>query len=125
MTVAAPRRRLTDAIRGASLGALVTAAILFVFLGVAVSVDFPRAATNFKGDEATYYSLALSIAYDRDFVFQRRDLVRVWEEFPSGPEGIFLKRGSDIHGVRWSSAFPFLTLDRTDDPSRTRYFYGK
>ena len=125
MTVAAPRRRLTDAIRGASLGALVTAAILFVFGGVAVSVDFPRAATNFKGDEATYYSLALSIAYERDFVFQRRDLVRVWEEFPSGPEGIFLKRGSDIHGVKWSSAFPFLTLDRSDDPSRTRYFYGK
>ena len=116
---------MTDAIRGASLGTLLTAAILFSFGGFAVSVDFPRAATNFKGDEATYYSLTQSLARDHDFVFQRRDLVRIWEEFPSGPEGIFLKRGSDIHGITLSSSFPFVILDRTDDESRTRYFFGK
>jgi hypothetical protein len=117
-------RRL-DAIRGAGIGALVTAAILLVFGGFAVSVDFARAATNFKGDEATYYSLTYSIVRDRDFAFQRRDLIRVWEEFPSGPEGIFLKRGSEIHGVKRSAAIPFVVLDQSPDESRTRYFYGK
>jgi hypothetical protein len=112
-------------IRRWSVGRVATAGILLAFGGFAVSVDFPRAATNFKGDEATYYSLALSIARDGDFVYQRRDLLRVWEEFPSGPEGIFLKRGSDIHGLKRTPAFPFVALDQSPDESRTRYFYGK
>lgn len=105
-------------------GVLASAVVLLVFLGIAVSVDFPRTAQGFKGDEATYYSLAHSIARDGDFTFQRHDLVRVWEEFP-GPEGIFLKKGANIHGVRLRSAPPFVTFDRTADPARSRLYYGK
>ena len=37
--------------------------------------------------------MALSIAYDGDLTFQRRDLTRFWQLYQSGPEGIFLKRG--------------------------------
>ncbi len=51
-----------------------------------MTVDFPKAAHGFKGDEATYYSLAHSLARDFDFTFERKDLIRVWEEFP-GPKG--------------------------------------
>ena len=104
-------------------GILVATAVAVVFLGFAVSVDFPRAAHGFKGDEATYYSLTYSLAQDWDFAFQRRDLVRVWEEFP-GPEGIFLKRGSKVD-VQGSSRFPFVHLEQSPDPSRARLFYGK
>ena len=104
-------------------GVLVTTAVALVGLGFAASVDFPRTARGFKGDEATYYSLTYSIARDRDFTFQRQDLIRVWEEFP-GPEGIFLKRGSLVD-FRRSSSFPFFTVERTPDPARGRLFYGK
>jgi hypothetical protein len=104
-------------------GFLASTAVAVVFLGFAISVDFPRASHGFKGDEATYYSLTYSLAKDWDFAFQRRDLVRVWAEFP-GPEGIFLKRGSKID-VQGSSSFPFIRLERSPDPSRARLFYGK
>jgi hypothetical protein len=59
----------------------------------AVSVDFARVSGGFAGDAATYYTLGHSLAHDLDFEYRRDDLVRVWTEFPSGPEGIFLKRG--------------------------------
>ena len=103
-------------------GVLATTAVAVVCLGFAVSVDFPRTAKAFKGDEATYYSLTYSIARDRDFTFQRQDLVRVWEEF-SGPDGIFLKRGSNVD-FRRSSTFPFFTMERTPDAARGRLYYG-
>ncbi|HEY7502241.1 MAG TPA: hypothetical protein VH740_27220 [Vicinamibacterales bacterium] len=106
-------------------GRLGTIALLLVLLGFAVSVDFPRAAHGFKGDEATYYSLTYSIVRDRDFAFQRRDLIRVWDEFPSGPEGIFLKRGSVIHGIKATGRLPFVGFDQSPDPSEVRLFYGK
>jgi hypothetical protein len=106
------------------VGSCATIAVLLVFLGVAIAVDFPRAAQGFKGDEATYYTLTHSLARDRDFVYQRRDLIRVLKEF-SAPEGIFLKRGNEIHGIEWSARFPFVRLVQTPDPSQVRYFYAK
>ena len=54
----------------------------------ALSVDFVKASGGgFFGDAATYYTLGHSLAHDLDFEYQRDDLARVWEEFPSGPEG--------------------------------------
>ena len=77
------------------LGASATAAIGVVLIAWALTVDFPKASAGFAGDAATYYTLGHSLAHDLDFEYQRDDLVRVWKEFPSGPEGIFLKRGSN------------------------------
>jgi len=114
-----------DATRRWGVGAITSWALLIVLLAFAVSVDFARTSHGFKGDEATYYSLTQSLVRDRDFVYQRRDLIRVWEEFPSGPEGVFLKRGSDIHGLKRVSRFPFVVLDQTPDRSEVRFFYGK
>ena len=75
----------------------VVAALLLGLLltGFALAVDFPKAAFGFQSDEASYYTLGHSLAHDLDFQYRRDDLVRVWKEFPSGPQGIFLKRGSD------------------------------
>jgi hypothetical protein len=106
------------------VGYFATGAILLVLLGFSVSVNFPRVAHGFKGDEATYYTLTYSLVHDRDFTYQRRDLLRVFEEF-SAPEGIFLKRGSDIHGVEWTSSFPFVRLVQSPDESRVRLYFGK
>ena len=105
------------------LGAIVSAALTLILLAFAVTIDFPKTAQGFKGDEATYYSLAHSLARDFDFAFERRDLVRVWEEFP-GPEGIFLKRGK-VSSLRRSASFPLVRWRKVDDPVRTRLYYAK
>jgi hypothetical protein len=77
------------------LGATSTAAVGVLLMAWALSVDFAKASGGFTGDAATYYTLGHSLAQDLDFEYRRDDLVRVWREFPSGPEGIFLKRGRD------------------------------
>ena len=68
--------------------------LLFACLAVgALLVDPVRTTYGLKSDEATYVTMALSIAYDGDLAFQQRDLIRFWPLYQSGPEGIFLKRG--------------------------------
>ena len=86
---------------------------------------FPERQHGFNGDEATYYSLGHSLADDCDFAFRREDLVRVWQEFPGGPEGIFLKRGSEIDVLdsRRLSVRPLGRRPTT--PIATRLYYGK
>jgi hypothetical protein len=105
------------------LGAVVSIGLGLVLLAFATTIDFPKAAQGFKGDEATYYSLAHSLARDFDFTFERQDLMRVWEEFP-GPEGIFLKRGKRVE-IRGSRTFPFVRWVKRNDPVRTRLYYSK
>ena len=85
---------------------------------------FPEGRAGLQGDEATYYSLAHSLARDGDFTFERKDLVRVWDEFPGGPEGIFLKRGKTIRLQR-SRSVPVRPRVKRNDPVRTRLYYGK
>ncbi len=77
------------------LGAASTAAVGILLTAWALSVDFAKLSGGFAGDASTYYTLGQSLAHDLDFEYQRDDLARVWEEFPSGPEGIFLKRSSN------------------------------
>ncbi|HWI20472.1 MAG TPA: hypothetical protein VNT81_22105 [Vicinamibacterales bacterium] len=76
------------------LGAASTAAVGVLLTAWALSIDFPKLSGGFAGDASTYYTLGHSLAHDLDFEFRRDDLARVWKEFPSGPEGIFLKRGA-------------------------------
>jgi len=105
-------------------GVIVTALVGLLLLTAAATIDLPKAAGNFKGDEATYYVLANSLARDFDFTFERRDLIRVWEEFRGGPEGIFLKRGK-VNQIRSSDRFPYLRRVKLEDPIRTRLYYAK
>jgi hypothetical protein len=75
------------------LGAACLAVVLFVIgAAIARSVDVVRAGYGVKQDEATYVSMALSLAYDHDLVYERRDLERFEGLYHSGPEGIFLKK---------------------------------
>jgi len=50
---------------------------------------------GFLSDEATYLSIAQSIVYDKDIYYEPKDLIRVYENYPSGPQGIFLRKTSN------------------------------
>lgn len=106
------------------VGAVASIALALVLLAFAVTIDVPKTARGFKGDEATYYSLAHSLARDFDFTFERRDLIRVWEEFPGGPEGIWLKQGKAAR-IQATRRFPFVRWVKRNDPVQTRLYYAK
>src|SRR5215210_3004610 len=101
-------------------GALLALLLLCVYGGIAVSVDFPRAAMGIQSDEATYYMMGHSLAEDGDLTYRRQDLVRVWKEFPSGPSGLFLKRGRDILQVGTMWRPPFVWVRSQPDPDQRR-----
>jgi hypothetical protein len=105
-------------------GLLLAFVIACVYGGIALSVDFPRAAMGFQSDEATYYLMGHSLARDADLVYRAEDLRRVWREFPSGPSGVFLKRGS-VPSLRVDVRIPFVHLRGSPDPDTSRYYYGK
>jgi hypothetical protein len=105
-------------------GAIAALGITILLLAAAFALDLPRATGGFKGDEATYYSLTESLANDFDFAFERKDLTRVWEEFPGGPEGIFLKRGK-VARLQRAAQFPYARRVKREDPVRTRLYYAK
>src|SRR3989304_10525908 len=78
-----------------------------VLAGFALTVDYPRKAETFWSDGATYYAMAHSLAFDFDLVYERKDLVRAFREFRSGPSGLFLKRGRELD-LTLTSRVPFL-----------------
>jgi hypothetical protein len=92
-------------------GLIAAALFLCVYGTLALTVDFPHAAFGFKSDEATYYMMAYSLTEDGDLTYTRKDLERVWREFPSGPSGIFLKQGRTLNGG--------------PDPDPNRLYYAK
>jgi hypothetical protein len=106
-------------------GLLVASVLLCVYGALALTVDFPRAAMGIQSDEATYYMMGHSLAEDGDLAYRRDDLVRVWREFPSGPAGVFLKKGSDILEWGFMRRPPFVWTRAQEDPDRSRLFYGK
>jgi hypothetical protein len=108
-----------------SPGAIVAIVLLCVYGGLALTVDFPRAALGIQSDEATYYMMGYSLAEDGDLTYKREDLARVWREFPSGPSGVFLKKGRDITGVGLMLRPPFVWTGTAPDPVPNRYYYGK
>src|SRR5262245_62169947 len=67
-------------------------------------IDVRKISGAIKGDESTYIAEALSIAYDRDFDFDRIDLERFQRLNRQGPEGIFLK---GISGVPTTSKLTY------------------
>jgi hypothetical protein len=101
-------------------GMVATAIIFAVFAGLSLWIDpvnvrrtpfDPTATPGFQSDEATYYLMGHSLARDFDLEYRQEDLARTRAEFPLGPSGVFLKKGT--------------TLDGRPDPDTTRLFYGK
>jgi hypothetical protein len=102
----------------------VLAAIVLLATFAARWINPLTAVGDIKSDEATYVSMALSLAHDGDLSFERADLDRFLAIYPRGPEGIFLKRAYTVRPVlqaRW----PFLSLASTPVPTSTRLAYGK
>jgi len=125
MAADAPPAAATPAVRDVRPGALLAVVLLCVYGGLALSVDFPRTAIGIQSDEATYYMMGHSLAEDGDLTYRREDLVRVWEEFPSGPAGLFLKRGRDVQRAGLMLRPPFLWFETGPDPDGSRFYYGK
>src|SRR5881409_799530 len=91
--------------------AIVGLVLLALSGALAMSVDVPRTTYGIKSDEATYVAAALSVAFDGNLAFERRDLERFAGLYHSGPEGIFLKRGKRL-SIRVQPAFPFVHVIR-------------
>ena len=98
--------------------------LLAVALSAAISVDVVRDGYGIKSDEATYVAMALSVAYDHDLAYERRDLERFTGLYRSGPNGIFLKRGKQLK-IRFRSRPPFVQLLKSPDPRNDRLYYAK
>ncbi len=63
------------------------------FLAFSLTVDYRRAVGYFFGDEAVYYMMAQSIAFDRDLEYTVHDLERAYADgWHAGPLGIFLSK---------------------------------
>src|SRR5262245_32815623 len=92
--------------------AIIGAILLVVALAAAVSVDVVKNGYGVKSDEATYVSMALSAAYDRNLSYERRDLDRYYGLYRFGPDGIFLKRGKHL-SARVDAAPPFVHVTKT------------
>jgi hypothetical protein len=125
MAADAPPAAASAAVRDVRPGALLALVLLCVYGGLAVSVDFPRAAIGIQSDEATYYMMGHSLAEDGDLTYRRADLVRVWEEFPSGPAGLFLKKGRDVQRAGLMLRPPFVWFETAPDPDGSRFYFGK
>ena len=67
---------------------------------------------------------ALSAAHDGDLAFEARDLERFYRLYNTGPEGIFLKRGTTAT-YRFGEAFPFVHRDTRPDDRPDRLYFGK
>jgi hypothetical protein len=97
--------------------ARVALGVVIALVGLAtVSVRIPY----FWSDGATYHGMAWSLAEDGDLHYEARDIFRTRREFPSGPQGIFLKRASG--GWELTPEFPWIRrLPRTE----RRIYYAK
>lgn len=70
--------------------------IFFFFLGLSLFINLPALQGNFLfADEAIYYSMTESLANDFDIEYSKKDLIRYYQAFDSGPLGIFLKKGKN------------------------------
>ena len=106
-------------VRAALLAATVLAATV-----AARWINPLTAIGDIKSDEATYVSMALSVARDGDLNFKKADLDRFVAIYPRGPEGIFLKREYDVRPV-FSAGWPPLRWASTPVPTTDRLGYGK
>ncbi len=103
---------------------LVVLSLVTALLVVAtVTLDLPRASRGeLWGDAATYHGMAWSLARDLDLRFDAGDLARSREEYPGGPQGVFLKRASGGLTVDGAGGFPWVRRVRPDE---ARLYYAK
>jgi hypothetical protein len=98
--------------------------ILVVGIPATLSLNIVEEGFSIKGDEATYVMMALSAADDGDLKYENVDLERFWRLYHRGPEGLFLKRGQDVH-LKWRKNWPFVRMQQTPEPPDAPYYFGK
>jgi hypothetical protein len=70
--------------------------VALFFLGFSLFINLPAVHSGFlSADQAVYYAMAQSIAFDNDLEYTKKDLIRYYEDFGAGPNGIFLKKAAD------------------------------
>lgn len=80
--------------------------VVFFALGVELPV---RQNGGFFSDEAGYFPIIQSLAYDFDIKYERKDLFRIRSYFHNGPNGIFLKKGPD-NEIYYAKSFAYPLL---------------
>jgi len=91
--------------------------VFLFFLGASLLLNLPVIHQNFLfADQAVYYAMTQSIAYDGDLEYTKKDLVRYYQDFNAGPQGIFLKKVRDgriFYAKSWAYslfAAPFVRV---------------
>ncbi len=91
----------------------------------AARVDLPRLTGPIKGDEATYVSMAFSVAKDFDLKYRPEDYRRFVQLYGTAPDGIFLKRTLTLGSWRVRAAWPPIAITKAPVPSTEELDYGK
>jgi len=112
-----------DRVRRRTVGWLAALVVGGLYGSLALSVDLRT--VGLQSDEATYYLMAHSLAADGDLEYREADLVRAYRDFETGPSGVFLKRGTDVRGIRPSVVPPFIAVVGSPDPVAERLYFGK
>ena len=110
--------------RGIDPGLALTMVVLVLGSFAALSIDVERTGFGIKGDEATYVAMALSVAHDGELSYEAEDIERFYRTYKTGPEGIFLKRGTEV-SYQITQTFPFIKRDTQSEESKVRLFFGK
>ncbi len=92
--------------------------VVFLFsLGLSLFINLPVVDQHFLfADQAVYYALTQSIAYDFDLEYTKKDLIRYYHDFMAGPQGIFLKKARNdkiFYAKSWAYslfAAPFVRV---------------
>lgn len=85
---------------------LALAAATLVVLAAVVPVHQHK--DGFFSDEATYYAMAYSLAFDGDIRYQAHDLERVYDNgWAAGPSGIFLRYDEPTGRMYYAKAFAY------------------
>jgi hypothetical protein len=64
-----------------------------IFLGFGLFANIPALYKGFLvADQAVYYIMAQSLAFDGDLEYTTKDLIRYNEDYWAGPNGVFLKK---------------------------------
>jgi hypothetical protein len=113
------RRRLTPpAPVTEKLSLRVLLVVSLALVGYALTVPVAAHKGSFFSDEATYYAMTYSLAFDADIRYEGHDLEYVYDRgYEAGPAGIFLRREEATGRLYYAKAFiyplaaaPFVRL---------------
>src|SRR4029079_3109260 len=105
--------------RTAAIGVAVVALSAWI-----IHVNAVRLLGPLKGDEATFVSMAFSLANDGDLKYRHEDYERFRKIYGSGPEGTFLKQSYDIDW-RTHAGWPPVEIQKVPKSTSEQLDYGK